>query len=201
MLRALLLALAALSTVPAQAGQLSVAQINAYLNKMRSATAQFVQANPDQTLAQGVLYLKKPGQIRYEYTVPDDSLVISDGRQIGIFDKRSNAGAQRYALKETPLDLLLRDNLNLAATGAVRGLWSDGVQTRIVAGDPANPKAGTLAMVFTDNPIELRQWIVTDNRGRKTTVILSDLKVTNAIPSRLFNIRINEEILGVGTDD
>lgn len=173
----------------ASAQQLSLGQITKYLNSMRAASAKFVQANPDNTLAQGVLYLAKPGKIRYEYTTPDDSLVISDGKLLGVFDKKSNRGAQLYDLKRTPLDILLRDRIDLEAAGVVRDVSSDGVKTQVVAVDPDNPKSGRITMVFTANPTELRQWIVRDPRGKETTVILNDLKVLGAVKGELFDIR------------
>ena len=173
----------------AAAEQLNLAQITKYLNSMRAASAKFVQANPDKTLAQGVLYISKPGKIRYEYTTPADSMVISDGRYLGVFDKKSNRGPQRYDLKKTPLDILLRDNIDLQASGVVRNISSDGVQTQVIAVDPNNTKNGSITMVFTANPIELRQWIVSDRARRKTTVILNDLKVLKGVDQGLFDIR------------
>jgi len=155
-----------------QAQQLDLGDITKYLNSMRAASASFVQVNPDKTLAQGVLYLSKPGKIRYEYTAPADSLVISDGRVLGVFDKKSNRGAQRYDLKRTPLDILLRNRIDLEA-----------------------PKSGTITMVFTANPVELRQWIVTDRSRRNTTVILNDLKVLKGANADLFDIRKAEAAL------
>lgn len=172
----------------ASAQQLSLAEISRYLNSMRAAQASFVQANPDKTLAQGMLYLSKPGKIRYEYTVPNDSLVISDGRYLGIFDRKSNRGPQRYDLRKTPLDILLRDDIDFEATGVVRNIQSDGVQTQVIAVDPANPRNGTITMVFTANPTELRQWVVVDRSGKKTTVILNDLQIRRSVPDDLFNI-------------
>ena len=179
----------------AHAQQLSLGQITKYLNSMRAAQAKFVQANPDKTLAQGVLYIQKPGKIRYEYTTPADSLVISDGRMLGVFDKKSNRGPQRYDLKRTPLDILLNNSINLEAAGVVRNISSDGVKTQVIATDPQNPKAGTITMVFTANPTELRQWIVTDRSGKNTTVILNDLKVRNSVSADLFDIRKTEAAL------
>ena len=184
-------ALAILLTLPAGsafAQGLSLGQINSYLNSMRAAKANFVQANPDKTLAQGVMYLEKPGRIRYEYTAPDDSLVISDGRYLGVFDKKSNRGYQRFDLRRTPLDILLSDRIDLTRSGVVRSVQTDGVKTEVVAGDPDNPRNGSLTMVFTSNPIELRQWIVSDRGGRKTTVILSDLQQRGDVPDNLFDI-------------
>ena len=43
-------------------------------------------------------------------------------------------------------------------------------------------------MVFTADPVELRQWIVTDETGSETTVILNDLQTGVQIGERPFNI-------------
>ena len=52
----------------------------------------------------------------------------------------------------------------------------DGTSTRVVAQDPDDPEIGQIEMVFTDDPIELRQWIITDANGYETTVILGDMQ-------------------------
>ncbi len=192
MMRFLLSIVLLLGATPVWAQQVSLGQISNYLNSMRAAQAKFVQANPDKTLAQGVLYLEKPGKIRYEYTTPADSIVISDGRVLGILDKKSNRGAQRYDLRKTPLDILLQDNINLDASGVVRNVTSDGVKTQVIAVDPKNARNGTLTMIFTGNPVELRQWIVTDRSGKKTTVILNDLTLRSGVRDDLFDISAAE---------
>jgi len=43
-------------------------------------------------------------------------------------------------------------------------------------------------MVFTANPTELRQWIVTDDVGSQTTVILNDMVAGGSIGEIKFNI-------------
>jgi hypothetical protein len=51
----------------------------------------------------------------------------------------------------------------------------DGTATRVVAQDPDRPEIGTLTMVFTGDPVELRQWVVTDQGGGETTIVLGGL--------------------------
>jgi outer membrane lipoprotein-sorting protein len=41
-------------------------------------------------------------------------------------------------------------------------------------------------MVFTENPLSLRQWTVVDQQGRRTTVSLSDVQTGVALDPRLF---------------
>jgi len=70
----------------------------------------------------------------------------------------------------------------------VTGRTSDGTSTTITAQDPENPQYGNIQLVFTANPTELRQWVVTDNTGAQTTVILNDLVTGTSIPDNRFNI-------------
>jgi len=190
------------ATMPAQAKKLSIRAVSNYLKKFKTARANFIQANPDKTLSQGVLYMKKPGRIRYEYTAPADNLIVSDGKTLGIFDRKSNAGPQRYPLKRTPLDILLRDDVDLEKGGFVRNIQSDGVQTRVLAVDPKNANNGSITMVFTSNPIELRQWVVKERSGKETTVILSDLKLGGRMKDSLFSVgRVKNQLESGGSNN
>ena len=43
-------------------------------------------------------------------------------------------------------------------------------------------------MVFTANPTQLRQWVVTDDTGKKTTVVLGEMQTGVSIPPSKFAI-------------
>jgi outer membrane lipoprotein-sorting protein len=64
----------------------------------------------------------------------------------------------------------------------------DGTSTRIVVQDPERPEIGTLELVFTDDPVELRQWVVTDQSGQQTTIALGALRTGVDVPAILFSI-------------
>ena len=173
----------------ASAQQLSLAQISGYLNQLKTAQGGFTQINADGTISTGQIYIKRPGRIRFEYNAPSESLVMAGGGQLAIFDARSNTGPERYPLNQTPLSIILQDNVDLTRTDMVTNVVSDGTTTTVTAQDPDNPNYGSIQMVFTANPIELRQWIVTDDLGTETTVILNDLISGSVIRDILFNIR------------
>lgn len=179
----------ALSALPAMAQQLSLGQVSQYMNALQTAQGGFTQINADGTLSTGQIYIKRPGRIRFEYNAPDNSLVIAGGGSVAVFDPRSNNGPERYPLNQTPLNIILERNVNLGQARMVTGHTSDGTSTTITAQDPANPQYGNIKMVFTANPVELRQWIVTDDVGSQTTVILNDVKPGGAINDIKFNIR------------
>lgn len=179
----LVLALAA----PAFAEKISLAEISRYLNSLQTAEAEFTQVNADGTISTGKLFIKRPGRVRFEYT-SDKTLVMASGGQVAIFDPKSNQPPEQYPLARTPLNLILAENVDLARAKMVVGHTADDKATTVVAQDPEHPEYGTIRMVFTGAPTELRQWVITDDSGAKTTVILGDLKKGGALGARLFNI-------------
>ncbi|SFR31591.1 Outer membrane lipoprotein-sorting protein [Yoonia tamlensis] len=171
------------------AQELSLGQISQYLNSLQTAQGGFTQFNQDGTLSTGTIYIKRPGRIRFDYAAPDNTLVIGGGGSLAIFDPRSNAGPERYPLNQTPLGLILRDNVNLEQADMVTGVASDGTTTTVTAQDPDHPEYGNIQLVFTADPIELRQWIVTDDVGGQTTVIMNDMVTGGRVRDILFNIQ------------
>ncbi len=189
--RLFLVALAALPlAAPALAASqpLSLNAISKYLNELLSAKGAFTQVNPDGTLSKGTFYIKRPGRMRFEYEPPNDALVIAGQSKLAIFDNRSNAGPQQYPLHKTPLHIILKKNVNLNTSGMITAHQHDGTSTSITAQDPKHPNYGYVKLVFTDQPTELRQWIITDERGQKTTVILGKLDKKTRLSGRLFDI-------------
>lgn len=162
--------------MPAAAEKLSLTEISRYLNSFQTATGAFTQINDDGTISEGRLLIKRPGRVRFEYKPPEDMLVVANGDTVGIIDGKSNDGAQGYPLSHTPLSIILARNVDLTRARMVTGHSSDGKTTTVRAQDPAHPDYGSIDLVFTSNPTELRQWVVNDSSGSKTTVILGDLK-------------------------
>ncbi|EAQ05398.1 LolA family protein [Yoonia vestfoldensis] len=174
--------------VGVSAQQLSLPQISDYLNQLQTAQGGFTQVNGDGTLSTGQIYIKRPGRIRFEYNPPQESLVMAGGGQLAIFDPRSNTGPDRYPLSQTPLNVILQRNVDLTAARMVTGSVSDGTITTVTVQDPDNPQYGDIQLVFTANPVELRQWIITDDLGNQTTMVLNDLTTGAPIGDIMFNI-------------
>lgn len=190
------LAVAGLAAGSSSAQQLSLNAISNYMNSFTTAEAEFTQINSDGTISTGQVYIKRPGRIRFEYNPPEEALVIAGGGSLAVFDPRSNTGPDRYPLSETPLKIILERNINLARTNMVTGHTSDGTTTTVTAQDPDHPEYGNIQMVFTADPVELRQWVVTDDVGNQTTVILGDLAMNGTIRDILFNIQREERNWG-----
>ena len=176
--------------VPAFAEKIPLDQISAYLNGLQTAQADFTQVNADGSISTGKVYIKRPGRVRFEYS-SDKTLVMASGGQVAIFDPKSNMGPEQYPLSKTPLNLILAETVDLARAKMVVGHTADDKTTSVTAQDPEHPDYGTIKLVFTAKPTELRQWVITDDSGGQTTVILGEMKKGVTIAPSLFSI-VNE---------
>lgn len=188
-LRTLLAPLALLAlSAPAFADKIALGDLSAYLNRLATVQSDFTQVNADGTVSMGKIFIKRPGRVRFEYAPPDKSLVLASAQTVAIFDSKSNQPPEEYPLKRTPLNLILAPAIDLARAKMVVGHKEVENTTRVVAQDPEHPEYGTIELVFTANPIALRQWVITDDLGQQTTVILGELQPVADLAGSMFNI-------------
>jgi outer membrane lipoprotein-sorting protein len=188
--RSLLLAPVALALtgLPARAAPIPLATLSRYLDALTTLEAPFTQINPDGTIATGTILISRPGRVRFEYAPPDRTLVLADGQQVAIFDPKSNQPPEQYPLRRTPLNLILAPRVDLTQARMVLAHREEGATTRVVAQDPEFPEYGQIELVFTSDPVELRQWVVTDDSGATTTLILGDAVKGRPISGARFDI-------------
>jgi len=186
-----------LSAAPVAAEKLSLSKISTYLNGLGTAKAEFTQISDDGAIATGQLFIRRPGAIRFEYNPPEASLVMAGQGRVAVFDVKSNQPPQMFPLKRTPLNLILAKTVNLDRARMVVAHSQEGPSTIVTAQDPEHPDYGQIKMVFTGDPVELRQWVVVDGTGQTTTVILGQLTTGVSLSQRLFNIAAEVEDRGL----
>ncbi len=175
------------------ADKISINALSLYLDGLRTVEAKFTQINSDGSLSTGSLYIKRPGRIRFEYDPPNDALVLAAGGQLAIFDPNGNDVPESYPLSKTPLSLILADNINLSHESMVRTHQFDGTSTILTVQDPEHPERGRMALVFTGPNPQLRQWVIEDQNGEQTVVVLNDVMTDMLLNDNLFNVLINQE--------
>ena len=172
---------------------ISLDRLNSYINGLPVVKGNFTQINPDGSRSKGELYINRPGKMRFEYAPPNNALVIANEGSIAVYDDKSNNGPTLYPLKRTPLNLILANQVDLKTNGMIVKHIESEEYTILIARDPKHETQGQIQLVFTDNPIALRQWIITDQSRRKTTVLLSKLKEQKKLPKRLFEIETKKD--------
>jgi outer membrane lipoprotein-sorting protein len=165
-----------------------LARISNYLNATETLRGEFVQVDPDSVVAEGEFSMRRPGRIRFEYDPPNTALVVADGFWVAVID-RADGGVDRYPLNDTPLSLLLKEDVDLRREGWVRAIDRSDGQLAVTARDPEAPDQGDITLIFSENPLELRQWVVRDAQGRATTVALRDVRVNVPVEAAEFVIR------------
>ena len=181
---------------PAAAEKLSLNALSQYLNAMKTAKGAFTQINDDGTISTGTIYIKRPGKIRFEYNPPEETLVLASANTVAIFDPKTKQGTESYPLAKTPLSIILARTVDLASANMVTGHSFDGTATVITAQDPAHPEYGNIQLKFTGSPVELRQWVINDDSGSSTTVVLGELAKGGSLPNALFDIDANTKKRG-----
>ncbi|MBQ0804912.1 MAG: outer membrane lipoprotein carrier protein LolA [Sulfitobacter sp.] len=183
----LALGLGLAAAFPAAAEKLPLNAISSYLNSLKTAQGDFTQINDDGSISTGTIYIKRPGKVRFEYNAPDTGIVIAGSNTVVIYDKKSNQPAETYPLSKTPLSIILAANVNLGQAKMVTGHSYEGTSTTVRAQDPEHPEYGNIELKFTENPVELRQWVINDGNGSQTTVILGDLKKGGQLANSIFD--------------
>ncbi len=180
----LLLALSATSAL-AQ-GKVPLSTISNYLNGLTTVTAPFTQYNDDGSQSTGQLYLHRPGRMRFEYDPPSGATVVAGNGAVVIHDPKSNQPPESYPLRRTPLSIILDRRVNLGQANMVVGHSFDGTSTVVTAQDPKNPDYGRIDLKFSGNPLELRSWVIHNEAGSQTRVVLGKLTKGQELQGALF---------------
>jgi len=176
------------SSHPSLAEKISLNKISDYINGLTTLQADFEQINSDGSIDRGKLYIRRPGRMRLEYTAPNNALVIASAGSVAIFDDKSKNGPTLFPLKKTPLNLLLKKNVDLSKNEMITEHTANNENTFIVAKDPKRKSQGSIKMMFSNSPVSLQGWTITNQSNQKTKIILDKLDKKTKIPLYLFNI-------------
>ena len=185
----LITALWLILATPVAAEKISLHEISSYFNAMTTAEAQFSQVTDTGETSTGRLFIRRSGRIRFEYDPPEATLVVVGGGQVAVFDPKSRDEPLRFPLRHSPLSLVLERAVDLAQRDMVVAHFEAESQTAVTLQDPENPDYGFIQLIFTDNPVQLRQWVVQDNSGGRTHIVLDSLTQGRKLSNVLFNIQ------------
>jgi outer membrane lipoprotein-sorting protein len=162
-----------------------VARAEGYLNGLTTLKARFTQIGARGEIAEGVFYLNRPGRLRFEYNPPATIHIVADGLRVIYYDKQLDH-ENAWLIAATPLAPLLARRVEFDFNAVVRVAREPGV-LRITLVDPQRRDKGSITLVFSDNPLELRQWMVIDAQGLSTVIALTNLEVGPALDPDLFH--------------
>jgi len=187
-MRPLLAALSAIvllfATLPAQA-QTGVPEIEKYLNSIRTVKARFVQSNPNGSIAQGTLYVRRPGRMRFEYDPPSQLKIVADGFQVTMWDPATKDFGQ-WPIGWTAASFLVKEPLSLSGDLRVEKLDRVNGLIEATMSQAKKPQEGKVVVRFAENPLALRGWTIIDSRGQQVSVALTDTQTGLQLADSLF---------------
>jgi outer membrane lipoprotein-sorting protein len=182
---------------PPAAAPAELADIQAYLNSIHTLKAHFLQVAPDGALSEGTTWLERPGRMRFQYAPPTPLLLVA-GDGLVMFHDASLGQTSTVPLGSTPLGILLAPEIRLDGPVVVTALRHLPGEVAVSLHRRAAPGQGSLTLVFSTDPLSLRQWTVIDAQQQRTTVTLENVETGGHFPASLFNVARPTDGAGVG---
>ena len=193
------LALATPSAVPAQTLEDVVRDLEASYSRMTDLRAEFTQTAFNKSLnqtipAQGTVYLKKGGKLRWEYTEPTPQEIVSDGRKLWVYTpalNQVNVGDAPEALAG-PAGSFLAGLGRLRASFDVRFLNpaqpKDGVGNLVLDLTPKQPLPTLVRLILAVDAKtwEVRTAVVYDQFENTVTMRFAKVAINSSLPDTLF---------------
>ena len=162
-----------------------IARITDYLNSIKSLQGRFVQVAPNDSVTQGDVFMRRPGRLRFKYDSPTPILIVADGVWLVLWDKELDQ-VDRVPLSSTPLAFLVREQVSFGDPIVIRRIERQLGLLNVTVFDKRREDDGNITLVFSDQPLRLRQWLVTDAQQLQTRVSLYDLVTNVPLDIKLF---------------
>ena len=168
----------------------SLENISRYLQNLKILKADFSQTNSDETISSGTILIKRPGRMRFEYYTPDKTLVLVSAGALAIFDPKGDDAPITYPIKNNPISLILKGELDLLNSGILENYIMSTGQAVVKIRDPEKPEHGSVELVFTGATPELEKFTVQNENGISTSITLEDIEYPEKINDTLFSIQL-----------
>ncbi len=188
------------ATMPALSMAEGIDSLKKFYNSTQSISAKFHQVVTD-TKGQkiqdvfGEMVIKRPNQFRWDYKKPFEQQLVSDGKQVWLYDIELAQVTTRQlskALSASPAALLaggedLEKNFNLANLSREDNLdWVSALSK------DADSGFSNIAIAFKGN--QLQQMELVDSFGHLTKIVFTDVKPNPNINAKLFLFKVPQGV-------
>lgn len=166
-----------------------LARVSDHLRAVDTMTANFTQTDRSGNSLNGVLTLKQPGKIRFQYQQGVPQLLVADGNSLWFIDYEVKQ-VERWPIGNSPLGILLDPSKDISRIAKVVPSGDDRLLL-VEARDPQHPEYGTITLAFARDAgapggLMLQGWVAVDSQNNRTTVRLDDQKFNVAVSDRTF---------------
>lgn len=176
------------------AGQ-SGGQLDAVVTALRAIStmrADFTQTDRQGNVMSGVMTLKRPGKIRFDYGKNSDFLVVSNGKSLYVVDYEVNQ-VERWPIGNSPLGALFDPDKDVKRFGKLVSTGNPDVIS-VEVRDPKKPEFGMINLIFVRLPgapggWQLTHWVALDAQNNRTRVQLTNQRYGVPVADSTFTFR------------
>lgn len=162
-----------------------VERVEDYFNALTTMRSTFLQASSNGLIARGVVWLSRPGRMRFEYAPPSPVLITADGIWLTYQDNEIEQTTQ-VPLIASPLSVLVSEEVTLKEDLIVEAVSKESNVLRLQLRHRDDPDQGAVVLTFQDKPLSLKQWVITDAQGIEVKVALLDPVFGIDLPADLW---------------
>jgi outer membrane lipoprotein-sorting protein len=180
---------------PPAAAQTAASELDKVVGALRAIStmrADFTQTDRQGNAVRGVMTLKRPGKIRFDYGKNADYLVISNGKSLFLVDYEVSQ-VERWPIGNSPLGALFDPDKDVKRFGTMVPTGNKDVLS-VEVRDPKKPEFGMINLIFVRNPsapggLQLTHWVANDAQNNRTRVNLSNQRYGVAVSDSTFTFK------------
>lgn len=166
-----------------------VAQIEHYLNNIKTMKASFVQTASNGSTAEGLLFVEKPNKIRMEYAEPTNVLIVGDGGSI-VYNDKDLEQVTNIDYEDIPASLILANDINIDGKNIkISNYYEDAGSIVVTLKYPKKPEIAPISLTFTKKPFALRQWSIVDPQSVEVVISLYNVEEDIPLEDDLFKFK------------
>jgi outer membrane lipoprotein-sorting protein len=162
------------------------------LRSISTMKADFTQTDRQGSTVRGVMTMKRPGKIRFDYGKDADFLVISNGKSLFVVDYEVSQ-VERWPIQNSPLGALFDPERDVKKFGKLVPTGNPDVFS-VEVRDPKKPEFGMINLIFVRNAaapggLQLTHWVALDAQNHRTRVQLSNQRYGVAVSDSTFTFK------------
>ena len=152
-------------------------------------SSKFIQINNNGDILSGKIFVSRPGKFRIEYEqLP--LILISDSKRLASVNKDLKS-INFHRANENPLSILLFKKLDMNKVKILKLVENE--NTLLVKLSSTNfENKGIIEILFETKPFRMKKWTVFKVDQTKTEVFFDNLHLNKNLPSKLFNIELED---------
>ncbi len=161
------------------------AQVNKFFENLKTLEADFIQVSSSGNVSNGKIYFDLPGKFRIDYSDPNNLLITCKGFWIVIQDRNLKT-TNNIPLNQSPFSILIEKQIFLSNKNIQTEFENKSGIISLTVKSSNNQQAGQLILEFSEQPFNLKKWIIKDNFGDITTVLIQNAKYNKNLSHLLF---------------